>query len=114
MPTTHQIRSRLRAAVQDLSIRGLKQSSAWAAELLIGLGDTNTTYRRLEEKSRAGGGGVAEGRQTRRNVAAGELFDEDESMWPEQQSNDTDLVLVAKTFYDLGEYQRCAGVLSPT
>lgn len=41
--------------------------------------------------------------------STGEQKDENEDdqyMWPDQQSNDTDLVLVAKTFYDLGEYQR--------
>ena len=111
MPTTHQIRSRLRAAVQDLSMRGLKQGAAWAAELLTGLGDANTTYQSLEEKGRNEERGV---RQSRKLSSKGHLFDEDEGMWPEQQSNNTDLVLVAKTFYDLGEYQRCAGVLSPT
>lgn len=103
MPTTHQIRTRLRQGVQELSMRGLKRGAAWAAELLNGLGDTNTQFQTMDQK--LGAKAKSKGDQ---------FFEDDDVLWPEQQSNDTDLVLVAKTFFDLGEYQRCAGVLSPT
>ncbi|EKU21608.1 anaphase promoting complex subunit 8 [Nannochloropsis gaditana CCMP526] len=97
--TLSTIRLELRAAVADLSARGLKLAAKWAAEQLAGLRQPSTNMERpagIFSGPRAWEGWVEE--------EAGE----DEGTAPAEFS---DAFLVAKACFDTGEYRRAAHVL---
>ncbi|TFJ88739.1 hypothetical protein NSK_000308 [Nannochloropsis salina CCMP1776] len=97
--TLSTIRLELRAAVADLSARGLKLAAKWAAEQLAGLRQPSTNMDHpagMFSGPRAWEGWVEE--------EAGE----DEGTAPAEFS---DAFLVAKACFDTGEYRRAAHVL---
>jgi len=98
----HHVRSELRSAVRELTSRGLKQSAVWASELLLGLGSGEGS---AEVAAAAAAAAVAEVVHTRAPSAAWTGFD--------SGVGDTDRLLMAKAYFDLGEFLRCAHALSP-
>lgn len=79
-------KQQLRQATIALQTRGLKKASKWAAEMLLGLVEGN------------------EGSSVAISSCAAELLVEKEK---------TDRFLMAKSYFDLGEFQRAAFVLNP-
>ncbi|KAH7479879.1 hypothetical protein KRP22_010085 [Phytophthora ramorum] len=80
------VATQLRAAVRDLRVRGLKQATQFAAELLLGMGD------------------AAHSRSESRRIVEAE--DESEG-WAE-----ADRFEAAKAYFDVGEYLRAHHLLS--
>lgn len=83
-----ELRGLLRSSVGALQLRGLKNSAKWAAELLAGLSpDAGSTAVPPEAELLLGVG-----------------------LGPQDCS---DAFLLAKTYFDTGEFQRCAFALQP-
>uniref|UniRef100_A0A7S2WAH8 Cdc23 domain-containing protein n=1 Tax=Mucochytrium quahogii TaxID=96639 RepID=A0A7S2WAH8_9STRA len=97
----HQVRSSIRESIRALSSRGLKKSAGWAAEILNGIGEGFVVSKEVRGKKR--------GKDKVGLDAKGRKAD----AWPDSEPPDTDSLLIAKSFYDLDEYERCAHVLSP-
>ena len=83
--------AQLRGAISELTCRGLKQSAKWAAELLVGL-------PRSASSSSA-------------SSSASSSSSSSSSSLAEAGEPDSDAFLLARTYFDLGEYQRTAWVL---
>mgnify|MGYP002825498281 FL=1 len=82
-------RSQLAAAVRHCSERGLRQSSRWAAEQLVG----------MSRDSPAG------------NADEHAMVVDDEPAVPSEEEEHT--ALLAKAYFDLNEFQRAAHALPP-
>ncbi|KAG7394702.1 Anaphase-promoting complex subunit 23 [Phytophthora boehmeriae] len=84
-----EVAAQLRAAVRDLRVRGLKQATQFAAELLLGMGDA--------ARRRSPGGSKAEDASC----------DDDAEDWSE-----VDRFEAAKACFDVGEYLRAHHMLA--
>ncbi|GAB5036504.1 anaphase promoting complex subunit 8 [Nannochloropsis oceanica] len=93
------VRMELRTAVTDLSVRGLKLAAKWAAEQLGGL---------RQASSSAVTAGAVERGEDENEEEYEEEYEEGERAPPLDLS---DAFLVAKAYFDTGEYQRAAHVL---
>lgn len=81
-----QVTPSLALAVRDLQARGLKHAAKWAAELLVGLPE-GTDFTAVSQEAAA-------------KVSQASLQDHGSAMY-----------MLGKSYFDLGEYQRCAHAL---
>ena len=86
-PDTDAVRAELRAAVRQLSDRGLRRSAKWAAEQLVGLAPAASDDHAMEMASPHAGEATA--------IDAAEA----------------DMVLLAKAYFDVNEFKRAAHAL---
>ena len=85
------LREQLRCATVTLSCRGLKNSSKWCAEQLAG----------IDMSSAAAAAPVGLAEETARLLKL-------------EMGDCSDAYLLAKTYFDVGEFQRCAFALQPS
>ena len=92
----------LRRAVDDCRARGLAHAATWACEQLVGLGAS----------ARDGASASAVGRGDA-SMMAMEEYDNDGGVFSVVVDNSgaDDIYQLAKSYFDLGEYRRCAYAL---
>ncbi|CAK9037576.1 Anaphase-promoting complex subunit 8 (Cell division cycle protein 23 homolog) (CDC23 homolog) (Cyclosome subunit 8), partial [Durusdinium trenchii] len=127
----HQVRSALREAIRALSSRGLKKSAGWCAEILGGIAEGFAVRREKEwgrsatelasmsvekrppsTRSSRRAASSSSSSSTAAPQPATAALKPGERFFPEADAPDTDTLLIAKSFFDLEEYDRCAHSLS--
>jgi len=127
----HEVRSALRASISALNGRGLRKSAAWSAEILGGIAEGFRVRCRRDwlagpadsDAARPAADQAPFKLRPRRRVEGSAMdVDQGEPQEDRQEASlafigsdfpDTDNLLVAKTFFDLEEFDRCAHVLGP-
>lgn len=115
LPSTPSLRAQLRSAHQVLSMHGLRIASKWVAEQLIGLPEPNSdSHPGGVGVGGGGGGGVGVGVGSGSGGSGGGGFGDVEAAPMEHPdslkalqaaiANTSDRFLLAKNYFDLGEY----------
>jgi anaphase-promoting complex subunit 8 len=96
-------RGQLRLATAALQLRGLKNAAKWCAEQLSGLDQTATAL--------ASAGGSAPSEPATVRTPCPSLPAASEALLRRSAADVSDRFLLARTYFDLGEFQRAAFVL---